>query len=408
MPIALSPHPALRFPTLNPEPRQALVIGAGLAGAATCAALTRNGWQVTLLDAAAGPAQGASALPVGMLSPHVTRSPTPLSRLCDLGVAATRAELQRLVPQGAGWQTCEVDNLQHDPGRWPAALVRPGALVQAWLNESSHTAAFHTIWNARVHALARRASGSGETIWQALDPHKRTLAEAPNVVVAAAFGGHGLLAPDWVSSEAWPLRPVKGQMSLGALSGNPLAERPLRQSGVFVPSYEDTGLSQNWPSRIWAMGSTYERGDNSTHTTPESHRRNAESLAAMLPAAANAMLEAEACGALLGWAQVRCASLDRLPLAGAVPDATALNTLMDSAGSRRGRVTLSDVPRLPGLFTLSALGSRGLTLALPMAQLLVQTMSGEASALEADLQRAVDPARFAWRLARKQPAASAL
>ena len=384
------------------------MIGAGLAGAATCAALTRNGWQVTLLDAAAGPAQGASALPVGMLSPHVTRSPTPLSRLCDLGVAATRAELQRLVPQGAGWQTCEVDNLQHDPGRWPAALVRPGALVQAWLNESSHTAAFHTIWNARVHALARRASGSGETIWQALDPHKRTLAEAPNVVVAAAFGGHGLLAPDWVSSEAWPLRPVKGQMSLGALSGNPLAERPLRQSGVFVPSYEDTGLSQNWPSRIWAMGSTYERGDNSTHTTPESHRRNAESLAAMLPAAANAMLEAEACGALLGWAQVRCASLDRLPLAGAVPDATALNTLMDSAGSRRGRVTLSDVPRLPGLFTLSALGSRGLTLALPMAQLLVQTMSGEASALEADLQRAVDPARFAWRLARKQPAASAL
>jgi tRNA 5-methylaminomethyl-2-thiouridine biosynthesis bifunctional protein len=404
---ALSPYPALRFPTLNPEPRQALVIGAGLAGAATCAALTRKGWQVTLLDAAAGPAQAASALPVGMLSPHVTRSPTPLSRLCDLGVAATRAELRRLVPQGAGWQTCEVDNLQHDPGRWPATLVRPGALVQAWLNESRHTAALRTLWNARVHALARRTSSSGETIWQALDPHKQTLAEAPNVVVAAAFGGHGLLAPDWVSGEDWPLRPVKGQMSLGALSDKPLAERPLRQSGVFVPSYEDTGLPPNWPSRIWAMGSTYERGDNSTHTTPESHRRNAESLAAMLPAAANAMLEAEACGALLGWAQVRCASLDRLPLAGAVPDATALNALMGSAGSRRGRVMLSDVPRLPGLFTLSALGSRGLTLALPMAQLLVQTMSGEASALEADLQRAVDPARFAWRLARKQPAASA-
>lgn len=393
---------------MNPEPREALVIGAGLAGAATCAALTRKGWRVTLLDAAAGPAQAASALPVGMLSPHVTRSPTPLSRLCDLGVAATRAELLRLVPQGAGWQTCEVDNLQHDPGRWPAALVRPGALVQAWLNESLTTATCHAIWNARVHALARRTGRSGETVWQALDSHTRTLAEAPNVVVAAAFGGHGLLAPEWVCGESWPLRPVKGQMSLGALSGEPLADRPQRQSGVFVPSYEDTGLSPNWPSRIWAMGSTYERGNNTTHTTAKSHHRNAESLAAMLPAAANAMQVAEACGALMGWAQVRCASLDRLPLAGAVPEETALKALMDSAGFRRGRVALSEVPRLPGLFTLSALGSRGLTLAWPMAQLLAQTMSGEASALEADLQRAVDPARFAWRLARKQPTAPAL
>jgi hypothetical protein len=31
-------------------------------------------------------------------------------------------------------------------------------------------------------------------------------------------------------------------------------------------------------------------------------------------------------------------------------------------------------------------------------------MCGEASALEEDLQRAVDPARFAWRQARRQPA----
>ena len=384
------------------------MIGAGLAGAAACAALTRKGWRVTLLDAAPGPAQAASALPVGMLSPHVTRSPTPLSRLCDLGVEATRAELLRLVPQGAGWQACEVDNLQHDPGRWPAALVRPGALVQAWLRECLEAEALQTIWNARVRALTMHASVSGKTLWRALDVNGETLAEAHNVVVGAAFGSHGLLVPDWVPSEAWPLRPVKGQMSLGALSGEPLADRPQRQSGVFVPYYEDAGLPPDWPSRIWAMGSTYERGDNTTHTSPESHERNAESLAAMLPAAATALREAMANGTLMGWAQVRCASLDRLPLAGAVPDVAALKTQMEAPGARRSLVSLSGVPRQRGLFILSALGSRGLTLALPMAQLLAQTMSGEASELDADLQRAVDPARFAWRQARKQPNAAAL
>lgn len=380
------------------------MIGAGLAGAATCAALTRKGWRVTLLDAAAGPAQAASALPVGMLSPHVTRSPTPLSRLCDLGVAATRAELLRLVPQGAGWQTCEVDNLQHDPGRWPAALVRPGALVQAWLNEAAQSPLLTTVWKASVASLVSTTRPDGAPSWQAQNAQGQVLAEAPNVVVAAAFGGHALLSPSSVPVEAWPLRPVKGQMSLSALTGRPLADRPQRQSGVFVPWYEDSGLPPTWPARIWSMGSTYDRGDNSTHTTPEAHGRNAQSLTAMLPAAAEIFQHAEVMGQLLGWAQVRCASLDRLPLAGAVPDVAALQSLVAGHGARRGRLVLGDVPRLPGMFTLSALGSRGLTLALPMAQLLAQTMCGEASALEDDLQRAVDPARFAWRQARRQPA----
>lgn len=381
-----------------------MVIGAGLAGAALCATLARKGWRITLLDAAAGPAEAASALPVGMLSPHVTRSPTPLSRLCDIGVSATRVELENLVPQGAGWQPCEVDNLQHDAGRWPAALVRPGALVRAWLNEASASARLTTIWSARVQALQMKTGASGANVWHAKDPNDQTLAEAPNVVVAAAFGTHALLTPSWVADDAWPLRPVKGQMSLGALTSEPLALRPQRQNGVFVPRYEDSGLAPNWPARIWAMGSTYDRGDNSTHTTPESHQRNAESLHAMLPVAAEAMHEAKARGDLLGWAQVRCASLDRLPLAGAVPDGAQLGIVANNAGAKRGRLALPEVPRLPGLFTLCALGSRGLTLALPMAQHLAQAMSGEPSDLEADLQNAVDPARFAWRQARRHPA----
>ena len=112
------------------DSRHALVLGAGLAGAAVCRALSERGWRITLLDAAQGPAAGASALPVGMLSPHVTRSPTPLSRLSALGVVQMRAELQRWVALGEGWQDGEVDNLGHDAGRCPAARA-------SWLRGSS-------------------------------------------------------------------------------------------------------------------------------------------------------------------------------------------------------------------------------------------------------------------------------
>src|SRR5690606_11391539 len=116
---------------------------------------------------------------------------------------------------------------------------------------------------------------------------------------------------------ALPLRPVKGQMSLAELTGEPLAKLPQRDNGVYVPCYEDHGLAPEWPSRIWAMGSTYVRGDASTDITSDGHERNAQSLQAMNAQAASRLHEAAAANKLLGWAGVRCASLDRLPLAGA-------------------------------------------------------------------------------------------
>ena len=384
------------------DTRHALVVGAGLAGAATCAALARRGWRITLVDAASGPAQAASSLPVGMLSPHVTRAPTPLSRLSALGVADTRRELARLVAPGHGWRACEVDNLDHDPGRWPAALVRPAALVQAWLNEAMSLTALETRWSQRITALHHGPNG-----WQALDEQQNVVAQAPVVVLACAYASAALLqssCPE-MAPAAMPLRPVKGQMSLAALQTVPLAERPQRQAGVFVPAYEDAGLPPEWPARIWAMGSTYARGEDNTALSDQAHQDNARSLAAMHPLAAERLRTDAAAGRLLGWAQVRCASLDRLPLVGTVPDGVALQRWMDAAGARRSKLPLADAPRHPGLYLVTALGSRGLSLAHWCANLLAQQIDepNQAATVEADLIRALDPARFAWKLARRQP-----
>lgn len=389
--------------------RHALVIGAGLAGAAVCSALAAKGWRLTLLDAAKGPAMAASALPVGMLSPHVTRAPTPLSRLSALGVAATRAELERLLPQGQGWQACEVDNLSHDAGRWPASLVRPAALVHAWLDEANRLGRLTAHWNQPVAYLRRARSdtdpGQGaattSTAWQAMASDGSMLAEAPVVVVCAAFGSLALLTGRDVELPmgALPLRPVKGQMSLAELTGEPLAKRPQRDNGVYVPCYEDHGLAPEWPSRIWAMGSTYVRGDASTDITSDGHERNAQSLQAMNAQAASRLHEAAAANKLLGWAGVRCASLDRLPLAGALP---ANNALLRLKEVRKRRLpSLADTPREPGLYMLSALGSRGITLAHWCARLLTSQIQGESFDADLDLVAAIDPARFAWRQARR-------
>lgn len=356
-----------------------------------------------MLDAAPGAAQGASGLPVGMLSPLVTRSPTPLSRLCALGVADAREQLERLVPEGAGWQSTDVDNLGHDPGRKPAAIVRPSALVHAWLNEAQGLGRLQTRWSAKVHRLEWR-----DQFWWALDVGGVVLGHAPALVVASAYGAHALLARMFdTDPAALPLRPVQGQLSLAALVDEPLAPRPLRNNGVFVPSYEDRELPPFWPERLWAMGSTYERGSQDVTVRLEAHERNAASLEQMHPGAATHLRQCAARGELLGWAQVRCASLDRVPMVGAVPDQPALIEQMRAAGHRRGRIPMAEAPRLPGLYLMSALGSRGLTLAHWCASWLAARMSGDASPLtgeDLDLERALDPARFAWKMARRQNA----
>ncbi|WP_342130775.1 FAD-dependent oxidoreductase [Hydrogenophaga sp. OTU3427] len=388
--------------------KTALVIGAGLAGAALVRSLTRLGAQVHWLDAAAGPAAGASALPVGMLSPHITAQPTPLSRLTTWGVAHTRAELERLLPPGQGWLATEVDNLGHDAGRHLAALVRPGALVAAWHAEAQATGRLGTHWNTPVARLRLAANGAPPG-WEALDAEGQVLARADAVFVAAAHGSLPLLreAAD-LDEHALPLRPVKGQLSYGPLDSAPDAERPQRQDGVFVPCYIEDPPGPHAPARLWAMGSTYTRGTDDCAVTEADHARNALSLAHLNPAAAARMHRQQASGALLGWAGVRCASLDRLPLVGDLPDVARLATLLGQPPFHRRKPAAHELPRLPGLYVLTALGSRGLTLASLCAEHLARQAMGtptlsHGEAPDGALWAALDPARFLWRRLRRQP-----
>ena len=55
------------------------------------------------------------------------------------------------------------------------------------------------------------------------------------------------------------------------------------------------------------------------------------------------------------------------------------------------------MPRQPGLFVFTALGSRGIGVSALGARLLAAWVSGAPSPVEASLMDAVDPARFAAR-----------
>ena len=102
-PVGAPAAAAPPYAALLELPRRAVVVGAGLAGSAAAYSLAQRGWRVQVLDAAVAPAAGASALPAGLVAPHVSPDDAPLSRISRAGVSTTLARLAALLPAGTDW-----------------------------------------------------------------------------------------------------------------------------------------------------------------------------------------------------------------------------------------------------------------------------------------------------------------
>ena len=385
----------------HPAPARCLVIGAGLAGAATAASLARRGWQVQVLDAATAPAGGASGLPLGLFAPHLSPDDNVFSRVSRSGVRAMLQQSQALLQPGLDWNPDGVlerrppDNLglpvgwEHSPGAdWSLAAspptlqaaglpedsmacwharagwVRPARLVHKLLAQPG--IALHA--NCPVATLQRTAHGTS----QALDTAGQPLAEADVVVLATGPASNTLLAT--VQAPLLPLQPVRGQMSWGpqAPQAVGLPPFPVNGNGALVAHMPHEG------GLAWYMGSTFDRDEERLPVPPAeqaaAHATNWQRLQALVPAAAPALrpaFDGSATSSLHAWASVRCTASDRLPIVGPVAPA-----------------------RLPGLWVCTAMGARGLTRAVLCGELLAARLQGEPLPLDARLARAMGTERL--------------
>jgi tRNA 5-methylaminomethyl-2-thiouridine biosynthesis bifunctional protein len=362
-------------------PGDALVIGGGLAGASAAAALAAHGWKVRVFDAAREPASGASALPAGLMAPHLSGDDNLLSQLSRHGVQATWRHAKALLREGIDW--CGSGTLEHrvksrrgapPPDRHPpprhpdastrqraaaclpqealavwhprAAWIRPAALVHAWLAHPAIT------WVGGTHIADLQRAGAA---WRLIDSNGHEVARAPLVLIAAALGS-GPLAGTRLSLHA-----VRGQISWGLQSAaHGLPEFPINGHGHLLSHIPtEAGLS-------WISGSSYGRGDTGTDERSEDHADNLARLRILVPALAERLAAEFAQGRVQAWTGVRCASTDRRPLVGELE---------------------------PGLWVTTAMGSRGLTFAALCADLLAARLHGEALPLPPPLAAALDLAR---------------
>ncbi|HUR90795.1 MAG TPA: tRNA (5-methylaminomethyl-2-thiouridine)(34)-methyltransferase MnmD [Ramlibacter sp.] len=272
----------------------AIVVGAGLAGAAVAASLARRGWRVTVVDAAQAPAAGASGLPVGLLAPHASPDDNLLSRLSRAGVRMTMQQARESL-RGGEWRETGVMRIGHE-NEWHehAGWIKPAALVQAWLAQPG-------------------IEWQGSTRVSSLESYRGKL-----VVVAAAHESGALLG------DRLELHAVRGQIAWGSHAASLQAPtHAVNGNGHFIPRVP---MGDGGPA--WFCGSTYGRDDADASVRDEDTRANIDRLHSLLPDVAS-QVHAQP---MRAWAGVRCTSRDRRPLVGEVESHLWVTTAMGSRG----------------------------------------------------------------------------
>jgi tRNA 5-methylaminomethyl-2-thiouridine biosynthesis bifunctional protein len=407
-PPAVSPAPTFPASGVILE-RKAIVIGAGLAGAAISERLASRGWHVDVFERHHAPAQEASGNPAGILLPLLTKDDAlagRLSRACYLYALNRLAGLP-----GVRWSPCgvvqiardeahedlqqETIDAQHLPPDFAGFLSRATAsaligrpLAQGgwwfpgggWVAPTSLCTALLAAAGEHVHArygvavtrIARVTDG-----WQAFAADGQLLAEAPHLILANALAASALLPRPIPLT----LTPIRGQISYlpRGIVGAPRLRHVLCRNGYLTPP--DAGTV--------CLGASFARDDQDMALRPADHRGNLQRLEELLPgilAGAAASIDVHQ---LEGRVGIRTATRDRLPLVGTLP--------APITAEQAARLTLATLPREQGLHVLLGLGARGMVWAPLLAELLASHIAGEPLPLERGLADAVDPARFELR-----------
>ncbi len=390
-----------------------VIIGAGLAGAHTAAALASRGRRVRVLDAgsAAGAASGNTQ---GVLYTRMSHRPSALNdfSLHSFSYALRHYRTmfsQGLLRQGQHGEFCGVLQLQNIPDSGsllhqtvdslpelcryldaeqaavesgladcPEGLYFPWA---GWLQPAAVCKAL------LANPLIELKENCGELYlqqhddcWRIIDTDKQSIAEAETVVLAAGSNSNQL-APD---SEWIPLQSIRGQVSHLPSQGSLVALKTvICHDGYLPPAHNEEHC----------IGATFDLKDPDPQLRADSHQFNLDKLKQALGIEL-ADVDLSDMGGRVGF---RCASPDYLPMAGPV---VMRDSLLEHFGFLRKNARQLSSARAdhhPGLYLSTAHGSRGLTSTPLCAELLASQICDETAPLPVNLQQALSPSRFLIR-----------
>lgn len=396
---------ALKAASTRPH---AIIIGAGLAGSAIASRLAARNWQVDVIEAHPQPAQEASGNLAGVISPMLSRDDNRSSRLSRASFFYLLDELRALEAAGspANWSACGVVQLAKREIEWElleqtvtahhfpedfCRLLNVGTIERkfgfrselggvffpqgGWVNPPSLCRARLNHPNIKCHYGVSVGNLEHDAVdWRVIDAAGHTIARSEVVILA-----NGPQAARLAPKAGLHLKPARGQVthltsSLLPLKASALGEIVLRD-GYLTPAIDG----------LHCLGATYDFDTEARNLDIASHQKNLARLAQLSPDFASTIDPND----LPGRVGFRALTIDRLPLVGALPDLTAP---LD-----RKEPQLHDIPRLPGLYGLLGLGSRGLVWSALAGEFLSSLLCAEPLPIADDLKAAIDPARFVVR-----------
>ena len=415
-PHDLAPPPAaapwFARPDVIQGERKALVIGAGLAGCATAQSLAMRGWQVSVLERHAEPAQEASGNPQGVLYLKLSAHGTALSQMILSGFGHTRRLLERL-QRGVDWDSCGVLQLAFDDKEGqrqaklaaafpddllhlldqPAAEAQSGVALNAgglffpeggWVHPPALCLA--QLEHSNIRLISHREAVELRRVndeWQAWDG-ERLIDSAPVAVLAGAAD-----IKRFPQSAELPLKRIRGQITrLPQTDASRTLGTVVCAEGYVAPPR----LGEH------TLGASFDFHSDDLTPNAADHLGNLELLqeisADLAERFAASALPAEQ---LQGRAAFRCTSPDYLPIVGPLAERSAFIEAYAMLGRDARQVPDIPCPWLSGLYVNSGHGSRGLITAPLSGEIIAAWLTDEPLPLPRSVAEACHPNRFMLR-----------
>ena len=381
---------------IAPQHHGIVVIGAGIAGASIAHEIISRGHSVCVVEAESGPATACSSHAYAIAHPHITRGSAKLLQLTRIAfeLALARWGNQWVhrgalhpIKNGADFDRDAIALQLNELG------LRPEIALPVSAEEASQLAgvARAGVWFANAgmlslekttHQLLRPCAqltqinqvkidalvGEGNR-WLLTDASKNIILSADRVIIAAGLDSKKILSSIQIKL---PLKPVRGQLSFFRIRPNSnwvtrLPRAIICGDGYCIPA----SPLENGDMR-WIVGSSFDENESDDHPRAESDHFNQAQAAGLVNYPEGDQEELIPDGQFVG---IRCVAGDRLPIIGALP-------------------------RRPGIFVATALGSRGILWSALAAKLIAdQVLAGDFALLTrlgftSALAAALAPDRF--------------
>ena len=347
----------------------AAVVGAGLAGAAVCERLCARGWEVTLYERRAAPAQEASGNHAGAFHPIITPDDSVFARLTRNAFLLSISRWKTL--SGIRWDPCGVLQLARDGKEEQSqrkALAALGLPAEYAQHASAEEASAHAgvplaasgVWFPRAGWIQPRSlvqaqlAACGDRLSMKYSTEVKALPESAVVILANSAD-----APRLQPVGHLRLRRVRGQLTYVPASEIEPPHAVVLRGGMLLPPVEG----------LCVVGASYDIDDDDALPRGESHEGNLLRLEAMT----GSRIPNESFD---GRVAFRAVTPDRLPVVGRLAE---------------------------GVYGAFAYGSRGLIWAALAAELIAAELEGEPLPLEGKLAAALEPGRFSRRAESRGP-----